>query len=180
MCWKMWKKISVFEGHVLVIVCQIWLNKSDCVYCKNIDLASRGQRCSLPLQCNIWEVQHQMFIDCKTAYCLLHGEQEYLKNAKYKVKEIIYWCFSYHHFIVSIWISAYSRSGDTALLHHSWWDFPSHFSSVNSQLCVLFSHCVHYFIFLTTTKPALSQSCVTTLASGEGCQLRAHYYIRQD
>lgn len=136
MSWKIWKNLPVFEEHMLVvIVCRIWLNKSNCVYWKDTDLAPRGQRCSLPLQCNIWEVQHQKFIDCKTAYCLLHGEQQDLKNAKYKDKESTYWCFSYNYFLASIWISAYAGNRDVALLHHSWWDFPSHFS-INSQLCI--------------------------------------------
>lgn len=145
MSWKIRKNILVFEGHILVlIVCQIWLNKSDCVYWKDTDLASRGQRCSLPLQYNIWKVQHQKFIDCKTAYCLLHGEQQDLKNAKYKDKESTYWCFSYNYFLASIWISANARSRDVALHHHSSWDFPSHFS-MNSQLCTF------CFLILYTT-----------------------------
>lgn len=61
-----------------------------------------------------------------------------LKNAKYKDKESMYWCFSYNYFIASIWISPYSRSRDDALLHPSWKEFPSHFSSyyLNSQLCI--------------------------------------------
>lgn len=91
-----------------------------------------------------WKVQHQKFIDCKTAYCLLHGEQQDLKNAKYKDKESTYWCFSYNYFLASIWISANARSRDVALHHHSWWDFPSHFS-MNSQLCTF------CFLILYTT-----------------------------
>lgn len=185
MSWKIRKKyFSIWRSYISSyclpsLIEQIWM----CLSCKDIDLASRGQRCSLPLQRIIWKVQHQKFIGLQN--CLLHGEQQDLKNAKYKDKVTMYWCFSYNYFMASnnlnFSLLQEQRCCSTSSLLVG---FPLTLLRLLPEFTALYllfsTHSVHYFIFLTTTKLAFSQSCITTSASSEGCQLRAHHYVRQD
>lgn len=93
----------------------------------------------------------------------------------------MYWCFSYNYFMASnnlnFSLLQEQRCCSTSSLLVG---FPLTLFQLLPEFTVLYllfsTHSVHYFIFLTTTKLAFSQSCITTSASSEGCHLRAHHY----
>lgn len=81
------KKNPVLEGHVLVIVCQIWLNKltvsiiKTCIWhqeSKGVLYLSSPTSKKLALKVHWLQ---------KTAYFLLHGEQQYLKMSNIRIKK---------------------------------------------------------------------------------------------
>lgn len=69
------KSISVFEGHILVvIVCQVWLNKSECVFLvKTLIWHQEGKDVLYLSSASSEKFSIKSSLDCKTAYCMVNN-----------------------------------------------------------------------------------------------------------
>lgn len=145
MSWKIWKKYSrMWRPHISYCLPNLTVSIG-----KTLIWHQEGKGVLYVSSATSEKFSIRSSLTAKLPTGSLMVNNRILKMPNIRTKKSTYWCFSYNYFIASTWISAYSRSRDVALLHHSWWDFPSHFSSyyLNSQLCILFPHSIHYFIF---------------------------------
>lgn len=138
MSWKIRKKyFSLWRSHISSyclpnLIEQIWLS-----LVKTLIWHQEGKGVLYLSSASSEKFSIKSSSDCKTAYCTVNNRILKMPNIRTK-QECIGAFLTTISWPQIIWTSAYSRSRDVALHHHSWWDFLSHFSSyyLNSQLCI--------------------------------------------